>query len=533
MRRLLVPAVLLAVLTAGCASVTSTRSAARAAADLPAPVPATPQETSQQARDLVDPLLEAAADAVEIGAGDEFEDCEAAVFAALAEFSRHGADDPELAAYTADVFDELESLSAQLQPGPGELEPPPEPEPVAAERVAEAQARAQRETFDLPVVVNAEVTSLIDFYTGPYRDRFVEAMQRATKLLPFIREELKKAGLPADLAYLPYVESAFKTRARSRAKAQGLWQFMAGTARLYDLRSDTVVDERNDPYLATRAAIAHLADLHRMFGDWELALAAYNSGSGRVQRALRRGKGETDFWELRRHLPRETRNYVPALWAVLVVTKNPESYGFPRFEERPDCLARVAVEGALDLEVLAERGGFDVEQLAEINPALNRRITPMRGSYQLAVPCGSEQKAAATVAAIPEKERVRHVFHVVRKGDTLSAIARHYGTSIETISAANSIRNHRSLRIGQTLVIPRFPGDRRATRAARPQQDVTAKASSPKPSSQTAKNGRYVVRRGDTLFSIARRFGTTVAAIQEKNDIDGSKIHPGDVLLVR
>lgn len=529
MRRLLVPAVLFAALTAGCTSVTPTRSGARAAADLPAPVPATPQETSQQARDLVDPLLEAAADAVEIGAGDEFEDCEVAVFAALAEFSRHGADDPELAAYTADVFDELDSLSAQLQPGPGELEPPPEPEPVPAERIAEAQARAQRETFDLPVVVNAEVTSLIDFYTGPYRDRFVEAMQRASKLLPFIRDELKKAGLPADLAYLPYVESAFKTRARSRAKAQGLWQFMAGTARLYDLRSDTVVDERNDPYLATRAAIAHLADLHRMFGDWELALAAYNSGAGRVQRALKRGKGATDFWSLRRHLPRETRNYVPGLWALLVVAKNPTAYGLPAVQESTECRATVPVDGALDLEVLAEKAEVDRERLTELNPALLRGITPVKGSYDLAVPCGTEQRVTTALAAIPPDQRVRKIFHTVKRGDTLGAIARRYGTSVDTIAAANNIRNPRALRIGQTLVIPRYPG---RGRSAPVRTASAAPAQSRGGGQPLATPDRYVVRRGDTLYDIARRYGVSLDELKRRNNLSGSLIKPGDVLVM-
>jgi len=479
---------------------------------------------TQDPRAEVDALLTAAQDAVVRGELEEFHDCEAAIFEALWRCPEVAGQPNECPSYLDDALDELTRLAEQVEDGDVGEEPPPEPQPVPEERVAEVQKKARAAHFDLPVVINQEVTSLIDFYTGRYRERFIAALQRGGPYLPFIREELRKANLPEDLAYLPLVESAFNTRARSRARAQGMWQFMAGTAKLYGLRCDGLVDERNDPYLATQAAVRHLSDLFGTFDSWELALAAYNSGAGKVQRAVQRAKGNRDFWTLRRYLRRETRNYVPALWAIVVATKNPGAYGLPPIEENPVCIARVPVEGALDLDVLAERGRLDAEELAEINPALTRRLTSARGSYQLAVPCGREQQVADVIASIPPNERVRRFLHVVQAGDTPGAIARRYGSTVEAILAANGIRNPRALRIGQTLVVPRGPAERPARAGARsgPAGEKVA----------AAMPNRYVVRSGDTLYSIARRFGTSTEEIQRRNGLQDTTIRPGDVLLL-
>jgi membrane-bound lytic murein transglycosylase D len=481
----------------------------------------------QQARDPraeVDALLEAAQDAVVEGEVEEFHDCEAAIYQALLQSPNLASQPAESRSFTDDVLDELIRLAQQVEDGDVGEEPPPEPQPVPEERVAEVQEKARAAHFDLPVVVNQEVTSLIDFYTGRYRERFIAALQRGAPYLPYIREELRQANMPVDLAYLPLVESAFNTRARSRARAQGMWQFMAGTAKLYGLRCDGLVDERNDPYLATQAAVRHLSDLHGMFGSWELALAAYNAGAGSVQRAVRRAKGNTDFWTVRRYMRRETRNYVPALWAVVVATKDPVAYGLPEIEENPVCIARVPVEGALDLDVLAERGRLDGDELAELNPALTRRLTSAVGSYQLAVPCGREEQVAEVIASIPQTERVRRYLHVVRAGDTLGAIARRYGSSVDAIMAANGIRNPRTLRIGQTLVVPRGPVGQPVRAAAKPRATGERVAA--------AVPDRYVVRAGDTLYSIARRFGTSTEELQRRNGLQDSTIRPGDVLLL-
>ena len=483
-------------------------------------------------REQVDELLAQARDATSRGDLSAAEECQREVLDLVRARRLAVGEASELDDVLADVLDELErplrddNRRGRRRGG-------------STTRAAAGAARGGccgagpdgRQSFDLPVVVNAEVTSLIEFYSGPYRERFAVALDRAARYLPFIREELRRAGLPVDLAYLPLVESAFNPQARSRARAQGLWQFMAGTGRLYDLHVNGLLDERNDPYLATTAAVRHLKDLHAMFGDWELALAAYNSGAGRVMRALRRGKGVTDFWELRRFLPRETRNYVPAMWAALVVAKNPEAYGFVRVPDRPDCLARVPIDGALDLEVLAERVGMPAERLAEMNPALVHRLTPADGRYQLAVPCGQEDVIAATVASIPPGDRIRHYLHVVKKGDTPSAIARRYGSTVDAILATNHLRSARSLRIGQTLVVPRTPGALlAASRRSTPREPSEPRRKASAPSANAA--GSYVVKSGDTLYDIARRNGTTVAELKRLNNLVGSRINPGDVLVL-
>jgi membrane-bound lytic murein transglycosylase D len=525
MTRRLVLAGLLAAALGAC------RSGSVASGPVVEPVAAKPSRAEAANADLqpvdprteIDGLLASARAAVIGGNSREFHDCEAAIFQAMArspELSNRSGDSRP---YADGVLDELGRLAGQVPDGDIAEEPPPEPQPVPQDQVAAAQDRARSSHFDLPVVINQEVTSLIDFYTGKHRERFIAALERGAQYLPYIREELREAKLPEDLAYLPLVESAFNPQARSRARAQGLWQFIAGTARLYGLRCDGLVDERNDPYLSTQAAVRHLSDLYATFGSWELALAAYNSGAGRVERAIRRARGDTDFWAVRRYLRRETRNYVPALWAVVVAAKNPAAYGLPQIEDKPPCIARVHVEGALDLNVLAERGHLDGEELAKLNPALLHQLTPAGGGYQLAVPCGREQQVAEVIDSIPPNDRVRRFLHVVRGGDTLGAIARRYGSTVGAIRAANGIRNPRRLRIGQTLVVPRGPVDRSA------RYSVKSKATGERIAALQVPE-RYVVRRGDTLYAIARRFGTSAEELQRRNGLPDTTIRPGDVL---
>jgi len=522
--RLLIAGLLVSALAACRSAPPPERSAAQPARGADETQATSNGAAAGAAHSEVDALLTAAQDAVAAGNEDEFRECEAAIYQALMKAPEVTDTTGDYQAHLDDVLDELARLADQVGESEGdEEEPPPEPGPVPQEKVASAQDKARTAHFDLPIVVNQEVTSLIDFYTGRYRERFIVALERGAQYLPFIRERLRKAGLPLDLAYLPVVESAFNPHARSRARAQGLWQFIAGTARLYGLRCDGLVDERNDPYLSTDAAVRHLSDLYREFGSWELALAAYNSGAGRVKRAVQRARGDTDFWTIRRYLRRETRNYVPALWAVVVATKDPEAFGLPKVEDKPVCVARVPVEGALDLDVLAERGNLDGDELAELNPALMHRLTPAGGRYQLAVPCGRQEQVAEVIASIPPGERVRRFLHVVRAGDTLGAIARRYGSSADTIMSANGIRNPRLLRIGQTLIVPRGPLDRsaRGSVGRRPAGERVAAATIP---------ARYVVRRGDTLYGIARRFGTSTEELQRRNGLQDTTIRPGDVL---
>ena len=500
----------------------------------PAPIAPTPETW----RDGLDGLVEDAQVAAAAGDAAGFADCEAALASALSEAARLTPPPADLPAVAGEIGDELDRLRDLLGGDDGEdatvlaeqEEGPPEPEPVDAESLERAELAARRGTFDLPVVVRPEVASLIAFYTGRHRDRFTTALARAATMLPAIRDEFAAADLPLDLAYLPLVESAFNTQARSRARAQGLWQFMGGTARRFGLRCDGLVDERNDPYLATRAAAGYLSELYATYSNWELALAAYNSGAGRVNRAIRRAHGQTDFWAIRRHLPRETRNYVPAFWAVLVVAKEPNAYGLPAFPESRACIGRTPIVGALELEVVAERVGVATDELTRLNPALTHGLTPANGTYLLAVPCGREEEFATAVATIPANERVRRQLHVVRSGETLGAIARRYGSSVDAIMAANHIKNARRLQIGQSLVVPRHP---LATHGTVADATVPRRRVSPPrtPDSATpVANDTYRVRHGDTLYGIAHRHGLTVEELRRLNNLSSTVIHPGDVL---
>jgi membrane-bound lytic murein transglycosylase D len=539
-------------------------------------------ETTWQ--ELVEDALDGAGDAVEQGDGAEFDDCEAVLVETLSHQATPSSTDANFVNQSLDELQRLrDELAAAQEDESGDQyatpEVPPEPGPVPEAQVAAAQAKATKERYDLPVIINSQVASLIDFYSGPHRDKFIASLERGSRYIPYIRQQLRDAGLPEDLAFLPLVESAFRTRARSRASAQGMWQFVRGTARLYGLRCDGLIDERNDPYLSTRAAVAHLADLHDIFNNWELVLAAYNSGAGKVSRAVRRAHGDNDFWAISRYLPRETRSYVPAFWAALVVAKNPTAYGLPEWHEQPECVGRVPVSGALDLQVLADRVPLSADQLSDLNPALIHGLTSPQGNYQLAVPCGDEDLIAEAIAAIPPNERVRRFMHTVRRGDTVGALARRYGSSVGAIMAANGIRNPRRLRIGQTLVIPRTPGTSTRSASAGPAEeprehtvrrgDTLADLARRYGSSVTTimaandihdpdrlrvgqrltipgRNGSrlpasdppasvepprtYTVRRGDTLYTIARRFGISVSEIKRRNALGGTLIHPGDVL---
>ncbi|BCW93226.1 MAG: hypothetical protein KatS3mg007_1120 [Thermoanaerobaculum sp.] len=488
-----------------------------------------PEESAgEKLRRNAEKALESAREAAVAGDEDGFLACESTLVQQVGEAIAEAPQDPELPQAIAELWQELDDLTATLyaeEETPEQEESAQVPEevlPAKPEQVEQAAREAQELTFDLPVKVTPEVASLIDFYTGPYRERLIAALERAARWLPLIRSYLSQMQLPQDLAYLPLVESAFHTHARSRAKATGLWQFMAGTARLYQLRCDGLVDERLDPQRATQAALAHLSDLYATFGDWELALAAYNSGAGRVEKAIKRAKGNTDFWSIRRFLPRETRNYVPAFWAALIVVKQPQRFGLPTFPEQTWCRDMVPVEGALDLEVLAEKGAWDLETLRQLNPALVRGITPPAGVYQVAVPCGQGEQARTVIASIPPSERIKRLFHTVRPGDTIAAIARRYRVSPETIMAANNITNPRALRVGRELVIPKA-GWSAAT--------VAENREKPRSRAQSIRNPlRYRVRPGDTLYSIAKRHGLTVEAIRAKNNLSGTVIRPGDVL---
>ncbi|HSD65955.1 MAG TPA: transglycosylase SLT domain-containing protein [Vicinamibacteria bacterium] len=310
----------------------------------------------------------------------------------------------------------------------------------------------------LPIVDNDHVRRELRSFTTVEREQFLEGYRRSGLYRPMILGRLEKAGLPAQLSWLPLVESWFKVRALSRASALGMWQFIASTGVRYGLDRDTWVDERLDPEKSTDAAIAYLAELHDFFGDWPKALAAYNCGEARVMRLSRQSAEEyLDFWDLYEMLPGETRRYVPRLFAALLILDDPAKYGMtlPETDAPKTDLATVKVERSVKLDGLDAALGLEAGTLAALNPALRRQATPKR-AYDLRVPAGREGTLLAQLAAVPEwtPPVPKYATHRVRRGETLSQIAGRYRTSVSAIMRVNGLRSAKRLRVGQRLRIP-------------------------------------------------------------------------------
>lgn len=389
-----------------------------------------------------------------------------------------------------------------------EVVPEDLPEPVE-EELAEVPEPV---TYDIPMVTNDQVLFWIDYHTNRNRENFLRGMERSGRYLDMFREIFRAEGLPEDLVYMAHVESNFKTTAYSRARARGIWQFMSYTGRHYGLKIDYWVDERSDPEKSARAAAAYLKKLHGDFGDWYLAMAAYNAGEGKVTRGLRRS-GADDFWSLAktRHIRRETKNYLPAILAAIQIYKDPARFGMEFAPEPPIAYETIAVEGAVDLRVVAKCAGREFEELRTLNPMLRRHQTPPNAVTEVRVPPGTGAATLAALESVPRQERVLYARHQVRRGDTLSTIARAYGTSVSAIQATNNMGRRTMIRVGQELQIPS------AAAAALGAPAVELEGTPGEPLV-------YRVRRGDTLSGIGRRYGTTAAAIAEASGISTRKI---------
>ncbi len=394
--------------------------------------------------------------------------------------------------------------------------------PASPETRAQAVAAVATESIDLPVQLNESVLSCIDLYQGRLRDWFEAALSRGQRYLPRIREVFASEGIPQDLAYVALVESAFKTNAYSRAKARGVWQFVAATGKRYGLAVDWWVDERSDPDKATRAAARYLKQLYELFGDWNLALAGYNAGEGKVLRAMGRYDVE-DFWALRqtRGLRAETKNYVPLVHAAIVIAKSPERYGFNVEPEPAPEFERVTIQGAIDLRVIAECAGEPVETIRMLNPELRRLATPADRSFGLRVPVGEAKLVGHCVANLPPEKRVNFRRHVVRRGQSLASIARANGVSARDVAEANSLALEKRLRPGTELIIP-VPARARVL-TARHQRT---------PDPAESRRVRYRIKPGDTLVSIAAQYRTTVRELQSWNGLRNTRIAVGRVLTI-
>jgi membrane-bound lytic murein transglycosylase D len=313
--------------------------------------------------------------------------------------------------------------------------------------------------LDIPWTMNRRVAAYIEFFTGSGRYFFQTWLDRSAGLIPRLRPILEELGAPLDLVYLAMIESGFRARARSRAGAQGVWQFIPATARAFGLKTGHFVDERADLERATRAAARYLLSLHDRFGDWYLAWAAYNAGPGRVRAAITR-TASRDFWVIAEELPRETRNYVPKLLAAATIAQRPAFYGFrpPSGETSEIETKLMPVSRPLGLEKIAEVCAIDPDLLAHLNPSLKQGITPPEHLYgrpfNLRLPKATPDDCSAKLVALPVEENRYIQTYRIKRGDTLSGIASRWGTKILEIARANNITTRTVLRPGRKLIIP-------------------------------------------------------------------------------
>jgi membrane-bound lytic murein transglycosylase D len=311
---------------------------------------------------------------------------------------------------------------------------------------------------EIPLTVNDHVEREIRLFQTVERDFFLESYQRSGRYREQFARTIRDAGMPEDLSWLPLIESGFKAKALSRARALGLWQFIPSTGYKFGLKRNDWVDERLDPEKSTMAAIAYMTELHQIFGDWATVLAAYNCGEGNVLRVIRQQKINylDNFWDLYERLPRETSRYYPRFLAVLAIVKDPAKYGFELGKtDKPLLYETITIERPVHLQKLAEKAGCDFEDIAALNPELRHAATP-GAPYNLKVPPGSQETVLAAAASLPKwsPPKQTYVVHRVRQGETLSTIAVRYRTSIGRIMDANNMRSGRMIRAGQKLKIP-------------------------------------------------------------------------------
>jgi membrane-bound lytic murein transglycosylase D len=424
--------------------------------------------------------------------------------------------------------------------------------PPAPELEEAIKSDLERTAHDIPIPLNTKVLQYVELFQGRLREWFNAGLQRGSQYLPMIQNVFRSEGLPLDLAYVPLIESAFKPTALSRAKARGIWQFMRPTATENGLKHDWYIDERSDPEKATQAAAKYLLTLKDIFdGDWHLALASYNGGPGRVQRAIRRTRRD-DFWSLAsaKGLPRETREYVPMILAAIIIARNPVEYGFEAPGDAPPAFERVALTTAVDLRLIAEWTGASIDEIQGLNPELRRWTTPLRDTnYEIKVPAGTSDLVKAQLAVKEREELVALNWHTVRKGESLASIARKLKVRSSDLAEANYLTTRSKVKTGQKLIVPREPTTLLAARTERPAplfatgtvepraavtpSVVVEETSARETTEPELTRVVYRVKRGDSLSSIARLFNTSVAALKRWNaKIKGTRIAAGDRLVI-
>jgi membrane-bound lytic murein transglycosylase D len=366
----------------------------------------------------------------------------------------------------------------------------------------------------MPIPDNHFVKSAVALFSTSLKSDIQTYLTRSAHYKKMIEKALADEGLPKGLAYLPVIESGYSTTMTSRAGARGMWQFMGETAREYGLRVDWWVDERADPERSTKIAARYIKDLYRQFNDWPLALAAYNGGPGRIQRALADNNVST-FWELcdLGAIPKETRGYVPTFYATLQIASDPATFGFKLAKPDEGSLARVELQGPVSLKYLAQVAGVDADTLRDLNPSLRRGIVPP-GRTSLRVPAKSADTIVARAASLRSEDTDLTVCsYTLREGDSLKKLARSLGVKVETLLAMNDLRSPARVSEGDAVYLP--------VRARDLGTLLNAEAV------------YYAVAKGDTLYSIAKKYDLTIDELRDLNDISGGdKLHRGQRLRV-
>ncbi len=550
----LIAATTLAIMTTGCSSrrpvaalPPSPSQASQAGNNHPSVQPQNHPEPKKDAAKIIPvPTVPAAPDAVDgtiaeaeieykagqdkLAAGD-VNSAKASFDRALTLLSGGSADvhlEPRLQREFDRIQAALVTLNAQTaaadQPPAQKSEPAPIDEanevalPVDPTVKAKAAAEIKATHSDLPLMLTDPVASYIAYFSTRGRGTLEHALTRSGRYQEMIRRVLREQGLPQDLIYLAQAESGFHPLALSRAGARGIWQFMATRANGYGLERDIWVDERQDPEKATRAAAHHLKDLYNQFGDWYLAMAAYNSGPGTVQSAVKR-TGYADFWELykRNALPKETRNYVPIILAETIMAKNRAQYGLENIvPDEPVPSDVVTVQYSVDLRLVAECVDAPLSTLEDLNPSLLRMVTPKARKFELHLPLGTKDRYLTAIAAIPEDMRVWWRYHRVMPGDNLASLARSYHTTPIAISHANGLGKDQELEPDAELIIPVSPGRH--------------------PDGETQTYSRratvYRVRKGDTVQSVADNFGVPTLVVRRWNHLTGNSLRGRRILYV-
>jgi membrane-bound lytic murein transglycosylase D len=420
------------------------------------------------------------------------------------------------------IVDAVNGLEMEaLKQGNG-FEPKEEPSPsdvasdvtfaVDPNIVAKAQSELATTKSDLPLVVNDYVAAFINFFANTQKghNTLLHSFQRYGRYKGMIERTMADEGVPHDLIYLAVAESGFQPRAVNRgSRAGGMWQFMPYGN--YGLKRNTYVDERFDPEKSTRAYARYMKFIYNQLGDWYLSMAAYDHGTGNIQREVQR-TGYADFWELykRNELPRETANYVPEILAAIIIANHPKQYGFDEITLDPPVVTdTVTINYSVDLRLAADLVGAPVDELEALNPSLLRMATPPDDSFDLHLPAGGAELFQKRIEQIPESKRDAWRYHAIVPNDTLASVARSYHVSVSELAAVNQLSEGASLDGIEALVVPTAP--------------VIASSSH---------SVLYTTRRGDTLVSIADRFGVSLTELRRWNHLAGYKVAPGKRLRI-